>query len=560
MRKSIEHLKKNTSIYVPIFITLACVLFLPIFYYEVDDRFLQDIVMSASYNEHSDFLFLIAGPWGFALRFLTLLIPAINWLAVLYCTAITLSFISFYAFVKKMVREEIPGIYYFLFGLLQFLVMFHFTFTVVAFVSYAGSVAFSLRHARTKKDYLYLIPTFLLFVLSWMLRPHMGIVYVIIAFFLAMSVYLLYKKRVGIFHVLLILLLIFGATKCVIKIQLLHAESVQMIETRKFHNARANIIDTAWFTYEEAEEVLFEKGISENDLQMVWQFMIGDKSVFDQKKLQDMGLGQTIENKYNFDILGIAKEMASNLYFEVFTILFVVLLLQSPKRWFWFLVFYGGGGASVAYLYLFNRPEPRVIFPSLIVAAVFMILCLAENHEAWIKDKLCKTQKHKKYVKTGGILLFVALVGILSLVQYRKLYIEYHALESRHEIFDYAKENPDKYITATSWTRNWLYSKRVHMLTRNVEDHVIHNPYGDWYLYFPYYYARMEKLGLGEYSEKAMLLPIEHPDCYFLVLDSIEIPLLTTYYKEHYDIDVEAEEIESFNEDRFKLYKLHIIE
>ena len=97
-------------------------------------------------------------------------------------------------------------------------------------------------------------------------------------------------------------------------------------------------------------------------------------------------------------------------------------------------------------------------------------------------------------------------------------------------------------------------------LRQPLEDHVIHSPYGDWYLYFPYYYARMEKLGLGEYSEKALLLPIEHPDCYFLALNPIEIPLLTTYYKEHYNKDVEAEEIESFNEDRFKLYKLHAIE
>lgn len=561
MRKSIEHLKKNTSIYVPIFITLACVLFLPIFYHEVDDRFLQDIVMSASYNEHSEFLHMIGVPLGYVVRVLTLAVPFVNWLAILYYAAVTFGFASFYAFVDKIGDKKTNRFFiYLILILLQISVFAHMTFTVVSFVCFAGSVVFGLTHIKTIKDIGYMIPMFFLCALSAMLRYNKQILYVVFAFSLVLIFYMVYKKKTSLICAIMILSMLLAGPVCARKVCQWHAESIGMTQINRYHTARGNITDTARFEYEDVEQILKEKDVSQNDLKMIRQLLLCDLSVIDESLLKDIGEAQTFENKYNFNFIQIFKAIVCNSYVLLALILFVVFVLLSPKRWFWFSGFFGGLIVFVAYLNARQRAEIRVVFPIVIVAVVYMLLCYSETHEQWMIDKVFKSKKSLQRLRLFGVVMFVAILGLISLNQYRKLYIEYHALESRHEIFDYAKENPDKYITASAWTRNWLYSKRVNILTRNVKEHAIHSPYGDWYLYFPYYYARMEKLGLGAYAEKALMLPIEHPDCYFLALNQDEIEMLVTYYKEHYNQNVQAEELKSFNDDRFKLYKFHVVE
>ena len=103
--KLLTHVKKNEAIYIPALVTVFFVLFVPLFYHEVDDRFLQDMAMSASYNEHSEFLCMMSPATGYVLRWLTLVIPSIKWLAVLYYTIITLGFFGFFSFVKEASRD-----------------------------------------------------------------------------------------------------------------------------------------------------------------------------------------------------------------------------------------------------------------------------------------------------------------------------------------------------------------------------------------------------------------------------------------------------------------------
>ena len=128
-------IKQYSAFWVPILVTFLCMCFLPTFYHEVDDRFLEDIIRSAPYNAHSEFLKMIGTGVGYGLRLLTLLFPAVNWLAVLYYAVITLGFLGVHILLKKT-RDEYKGLSFLqaVFSFVQMLVIVHMTFTVVSFV------------------------------------------------------------------------------------------------------------------------------------------------------------------------------------------------------------------------------------------------------------------------------------------------------------------------------------------------------------------------------------------------------------------------------------------
>ncbi|MBQ1947525.1 MAG: hypothetical protein II359_02810, partial [Clostridia bacterium] len=185
------------------------------------------------------------------------------------------------------------------------------------------------------------------------------------------------------------------------------------------------------------------------------------------------------------------------------------------------------------------------------IAVLFMLFFKAD-YDAISTGKVA----NKKVLCAVFAVLFLA-VGVK---QYVALFMETKSLTEKNEIILYAKENSDIHMTATAWTRNHLYARRIHLLTKNIEEHVIHSPFGDWFSYFPYYYARMEKIGMGDYTNNALLMLTEDEQCRFLASDQKEIPMLITYFKEHYGKDVEAVCLQSFLDGEFKLYRFYIVE
>lgn len=548
-------IKKYSACWIPLLVTFLCICFLPTFYHEVDDRFLEDMIRSAPYNSHSEFLKMIGTGVGYGLRALTLLFPSVNWLAVLYYGVITWGFFGVHVLLKKT-RAENKGLVFLqgIFSLLQMLVVMHMTFTVVSFVGVMGTIAYGFAYVGKGKQMWHAPIVFVLGFISASVRNKREIVLVVICLSLPLLLYLVRQKKISLFCGMLVLFLVLGSMISAVFMYEKHVEAYDLQENRAFHQARAAVLDTKWFSYEEKAEALKNAGISQNDFEMIYQLLIGDTDVFSTKMLQRVASVRSISEKYNFDIKSVITSVLLNPYMICVSICMLVLLGISPKSRKYIVLLYMEVLLFCIYLYMRQRAEPRVVLPLAVITVIYMLLCI---NEVYLPSRLKLTAPVKRIT---AILLFTAAFSIIFVVQYNALYTKNADMKNKAEILSYAKTHTSYNITASAWTRNLLFSRRVVLQTKNIEPHWIHSPYGDWYSYFPYYYAEMEKQGMGTYADKALAMLLWDDTCRFLTCDEKEIDRLLLYFDEHYGIKAKAFQEEVFCGGAFSLYKFCIAE
>lgn len=547
-------IKQYSAFWVPILVTLICVCFLPTFYHEVDDRFLEDMIRSAPYNPHSEFLKMIGTGVGYGLRLLTLFFPAVNWLAVLYYAVITWGFLGVHILLKKT-RDENKGLAFLqaVFSFIQMFVIVHMTFTVVSFVGIMGSVAYGFAFVGKGKRMWHAPIVFALGFISASVRNKSEIVLVVICLSIPLMLYLISQKKTTLWCGMLVLFLVLGSMVSARFVYEKHAQTYDLQENRVYHQARAAVLDTKWFSYAEKAEELKKAGISQNDFEMIYQLLIGDIDVFNTKMLQSVASVRSLPEKYNFDIKSVTMSVLLNPYMICISILMLVLLGISPKSRRYTVLVYIEAILFCMYLYMRQRAEPRVVLPLVVISAIYMLLCINEVHLP-LRLKLPARLK-----RITAVLLLFTVFGMVFGMQYHALSTKNADIKSKAEILSYAKEHTDYNITASAWTRNLLFSRQVVLQTKNIEPHWIHSPYGDWYSYFPYYYAEMEKQGMGVYADKALDMLLWDDSCRFLTCDKKEIARLMIYFDEHYGIKAEAMQEEIFCDGAFSLYKFCIV-
>ena len=177
--------------------------------------------------------------------------------------------------------------------LIHLLVYMHMTFTVVAFIGVAGVLVFGLMHVKKGKGLWFLPLLFLLGCVAVSVRNRREVFCVVAFMALPMLFSVVKTKKTTAACVILMMCVLFGSLASTRTVYKWHVEKYELQENVEFHKARSAIFDTAWLTYEDIAPQMQKAGISENDLQMVYQFLLNDMSVFNTPMLQEMGKGQT---------------------------------------------------------------------------------------------------------------------------------------------------------------------------------------------------------------------------------------------------------------------------
>ena len=130
---------------------------------------------------------------------------------------------------------------------------------------------------------------------------------------------------------------------------------------------------------------------------------------------------------------------------------------------------------------------------------------------------------------------------------------------SAEPLNEYMEQNSDNVYLCNSWTRTIHFTNTSLTLNADMSRHNnIYDINGDWYIYTPYWYMSMNKLGLSNYTENSMMALLDEKVRYISSVDDEYImDDFCTYFDEHYDMDVTYECEQSFDGTDLSIYRLY---
>ena len=541
-------LKDYYYILLPIGITILMLLTCPLYFGSDDDTYMMEI--AASNVQGSENVVCMSVLFGYLFKLLFTILPAVNWYVVILLAVVNISMIT----LHKAVKDN--GSQIFAVGMLaviQSYIMMRLTFTGVAFICCTSAVIWVMHKVTKldKKSIIYFCEAFLLFLAGFGIRR--GNLFIcVFLLFVPYYFFAVVQKRNSISTIIVLLAVCTVANYTVKELTNYYRDNIpQETYFNQFNEYRAKVTDEGLINYKVHEAEYTEAGISQNDASMLGGFLYGDKSVFSRDMMKTVEEIKDINDRYLFNPLELAQKMVRKPFIWWYLMsmaLALIVLKKSRKEVLSISLFVM---AAILYLFVRRRGVARVI-SQISISGMIMLTFVAMRE---LKGKFTFAEIKQNKIMVAVIVCLFAISPVLTW-GYHVLRIK-PSLEQREQVMEYIDAHPENVYVCSAIDR-MKYAFAQHRLTLTADSiniAPVYNINGNWFLYTPYWYSNLDKLGLSEYSGNTFNALLE-PNVMYLSSKEFQMHEITTFLHEHYDIDAEFKLIKSFDNNPLGLYAL----
>ena len=541
---------RKTIILLPVMVTIICLLIGLVNGSRVDDVFMMKIAESFRTNSHSEQLMFISEIYGFLLKFLYNLIPAVSWYWVLQVAILTLAFVCMYMIVT---RYEYDYIIFCILVLLQCYFLAFLNFTSTAFLCAGVGVIWYLSCVDKicKKNIKHIVISFLLLLLGFSMR-YGSVYFCIILMFVPIFVLNIKQKKATLSAMLLLVLLCTCSNYLCIGIHRMYNEHIpSSMYYNEFQSVRSNASDGGLFEYDQTLDTV---GISQNDFDIFQKYVYADINVYNYGSVKTIGEARSLENRYTLNISDFFKDFASQTKrFYVFLLLYFVLfsyiVARKRESYLSVIAFSAYVFGAVGFLF-FRRRAVLDIVLAIITVGMFYLLTIISRKKFFTPKK-----NITKIIIIGLCICSICFQGVF-------LFKANNDFTTEHDITtveEYVSSNPDKIYVCDPFCNNqYEQQKQNHnLLKADYQTSHLYSILGDWYIYSYYWYDLYQNLGVSEYAQNGMLLLLD--DRVSLATKSIKPTMVVTYFLENYNIKVEYTIEKTFDDCNIVIYDFDIV-
>lgn len=521
-----------------------------IYYMEADD-FLMNLISKGGFGNGPDSYLIYMNIFvGWILKLLYKLFPATDWFAYLYFAVIVSAFSALSFILWRISRR---GYILFITSFLELAVILNLTYTVLAYLCIGVSLVYllNIKHARLRKSrrlfFADILITVCLFFTGVLLRANIT---VLLSTLICMAPLFLFNiKNLKCKSVIcVIIVMCAGFIVLTLGNKLAYGRTSLWKEYMSYNTARSEVLDYPALDYTANKEVFDRHGISQNDWNCMYSWIIADKEVFSEEALHDIFNSNT--GRYNTDIPDIIVRMFKQKYNYIFLIGVILSAFIAGKRERRYIVFQAlTTYAVIASLYFRNRPVLRVMLPIYIaglIAELYIALSTAEKR---------KTGRVYALAVTCFILCLSSVLIYGNICRDR----EYGSRnESFMQLYDYINNNSDTLYAASAGIVNpLLYNFPVFKAGSLVSaENII--KLGSWDIYSSRYYSQIRRYGIT-YEDRLLIAMAQEDKIQFITNDSgSEYEMIISYIEEHTDREVSGTLVRSFPDAGINIYKLKI--
>ena len=533
-------------------------------YEQVDDFIIYNLYsgLDGTYNIHGVYLHPIL---CFILGLFFKVLPMVNWHTVFLLAMQFICFTIIGTLVIKRNNSKLSYILYILFvsvcytSLLQ-LIQYTSVSALLILTAFFVLMDYIDRNKQGKK---YIICYLILYALGIMTR--MQSLLIIAPFFALYFVYnliLFIRKKVNKEKLVKIIknyLLLGIITILVYTSNYIFYNNDVYKNYNQYNKLRTILQDNTYVSYDKNKEIFDEIGWSENDHYLFYTFNFGDENVYSKENLEkivEYKANQGDLYNYEFDLENIINDLIdqmrnTNPYISIMFLgaFLVAIYSNKEKRGYIIAIFLVTLAVNCIFIVI-NRSMQRVVIPEYILGKA-MVLYLTKYKEKIDKEK----ENIVKAISVFIIVITVIFAG--GVYEFNYKLEDYSNYKDVIEYTNSHKENVYLYTVPSLQFRYLTYSV-YEMPPKGAFSNL--RVMGGWDMYTQNYYDFKERYGLG-----GTFLDLLKENVYLIDGD---VTWSGNYYedykkhiilfiKEHYNIDVTCEKIETF--DNIYIYKLHEI-
>ena len=533
-------------------------------YEQVDDFIIYNLYsgLDGTYNIHGVYLHPIL---CFILGLFFKVLPMVNWHTVFLLAMQFICFTIIGTLVIKRNNSKLSYILYILFvsvcytSLLQ-LIQYTSVSALLILTAFFVLMDYIDRNKQGKK---YIICYLILYALGIMTR--MQSLLIIAPFFALYFVYnliLFIRKKVNKEKLVKIIknyLLLGIITILVYTSNYIFYNNDVYKNYNQYNKLRTILQDNTYVSYDKNKEIFDEIGWSENDHYLFYTFNFGDENVYSKENLEkivEYKANQGDLYNYEFDLENIINDLIdqmrnTNPYISIMFLgaFLVAIYSNKEKRGYIIAIFLVTLAVNCIFIVI-NRSMQRVVIPEYILGTA-MFLYLTKYKEKIYKEK----ENIVKAISVFIIVITVIFAG--GVYEFNYKLEDYSNYKDVIEYTNSHKENVYLYTVPSLQFRYLTYSV-YEMPPKGAFSNL--RVMGGWDMYTQNYYDFKERYGLD-----GTFLDLLKENVYLIDGD---VTWSGNYYedykkyiilfiKEHYNIDVTCEKIETF--DNIYIYKLHEI-
>ncbi len=546
-------LKKYYYIIIPVGLTLLMMLGCPLYYDTVDDVYMQEMALSFATNAHSEQLIFLNVFYGYVLKFLYGILPAINWYCALYLVVANIAYIPLFKLTQRYGCQIFSvGI---LSGLMAFLLV-RISFTALSFICVVSAIMWVLDNVPklSVTNIKHIAFAFVLCILGFGMRS--GNTFICIFLLFAPVYFFAIIKKQNSCGVIAVVLALLVCSNYGVKFVNTSYKSTIPEETYfvNFNEYRAKASDNGNVSYEDNEETFESVGISENDIEIYKKFLYADKKVFNEEALRTFIQTRDFDDSYDTDFVGIIINMVKKpfvLWYILAAVCGLALMKKNRKEIFTISIFVLG---AIGYLFFRRRGADHVI-NQISTSGIIVINYLAMQYfdgRFSIRD-LCKDKKHIMMT-----LVAVGLVGMnICLAWGYHLFIGTSYTKAGEPVLQYINDTDEElvYVSDAATRTNFINRQ----LTFNVDEckhERVYNILGDWFVYSYYWYDMLDELGLSKYSDSTFEALLDER-VRFVASNTKNMDKIVTFFNEHYGVEVNYEVEKKINNSSLAIYRFN---
>lgn len=324
-------------------------------------------------------------------------------------------------------------------------------------------------------------------------------------------------------------------------------------EHTKFNKVRSQILDSEKIDYKGNKEKLLEKGWSVNDVEAFYAYLFADEKVYNTESIESLvkikqemqeidPINQIRKSFKQYSIEAMTTYNIPTYLLLILTLLSINQNKEKEKQLLIATIFVMTIGMHIGFWYI-GRAPLRVVISAYIIG-ISLSMYLFPKIE--IKKKMDKC-------------LLTILLCILAIFSLKNTYkdskrVNINSFSLLRQVIEYTNEHKENvYMYTTLSMRGRFISYSIY---EKIPDNTFSNlqPIADWTIYTKNYYDFKERYNLDNIVEDLYL-----KDNVYLIdqetKNKVYLNILKRYIKEHYNKDIEYEEIEDFN-NIIKIYKL----
>ena len=531
-------------------------------YEQVDDFIIYNLYsgLDGTYNVHGVYFYPIL---CFILSLFFRILPMINWHTIFLLGMQFVCFTIIGTLIVKKSNNKFSYITYIIFAsicytsLLQ-LIQYTSVASLLILTAFLVMIDYIEKEKHGKK---YIVCFLLLYIIGIMTR--MQSLLIIAPFFALYFVYeliLLIRRKVEKEKIVKIIknYLVLGLITILIYVSNYMFYNNEIYKNyNEFNELRTILQDNIYVPYKENKEIFDEIGWSQNDHYLFYTFNFGDENVFNKENLKKIVEYKTNNGgiyDYDFELKDVVNDLIDQLrnnyiYIVIlfFTSFLVALYTNKEKRGYIIAIFLVTIAVNSIFIVV-NRSMHRVVIPEYILG-IAMFLYLTKYKEKVDSEKL-------NILKAMSIFIVVITVVFAGgLYQFNYRLEDYSNYKDVIEYTNSHKENVYLYTVPALQYRYLTYSV-YEMPPKGAFSNL--RVMGGWDMYTQNYYDFKDRYGLD-----GTFLDLLKENVYLIDGDvswsgnyyQDYIKHIVLFIKEHYNIDVTYEKVESF--DNIYIYKLH---